>query len=494
MAMLELDATAIYVALPQMARSLGGTPAELQWVISVYALTLASLVLFFGSLADYWGHRRLLIVGLASFTVASLGAAMSANVGVLIASRVAQGIGGAMIFAVSPAILARTFRTAKSSYAFGLFAAAAGIAVALGPLVGGVLVQLAGWRFVFAANVPVGIIALLLAAIRLGESPGKRLSVFSWLKGSTVAVVIGMVALTGLFATSLPELALPTVVGLVALLAAVILFERTTNRTVGLLRRPSRERSFYGISAAALLGSATLSATMFLLVAYLQGVKNHSPASAGVQILPWTVAISVSSYVWSRFPNRRHTSMMLSISLAVISCGIAAGIVVDSQSSWLFMLPMMIVSGIGFGLMQPSRLLSATAGAGPTFVGKDTGLNQTFYLLGTVFGVSAISSFFQWRLYAESTERFASAVQPADLGLIVERISSGRFDPFSYQSGSVALTNFYEKANEIYLSALRGSLLLAAGFALAGAALAFVLIRSSAANAYGVGRREKDGG
>ena len=176
--MLLLDITVVNVALPDMQRDLDASFAQLQWVVDAYALTLATTVLAAGSLADIFGRRRVFTMGLVLFTAASFACGIANDAGLLIAARAVQGVGGGIMFAVSLALLANAFHGRDRGTAFGIWGATTGAAVAIGPLVGGVLTEWAGWRWIFFVNIPIGIAAIVLTLMRVDESkrpaPGPR--------------------------------------------------------------------------------------------------------------------------------------------------------------------------------------------------------------------------------------------------------------------------------------------------------------------------------
>ena len=186
--MLLLDITVVNVALPDIQRDLDASFAQLQWVVDAYALTLATTVLAAGSLADLFGRRRVFTIGLVLFTVASFGCGIANDAGVLIGARAVQGVGGGIMFAVSLALLANAFHGRERGTAFGIWGATTGAAVAIGPLVGGVLTEWAGWRWIFFVNIPIGIAAIVVTLLRVDESKSPGSARVDWL---------GTAALTG---------------------------------------------------------------------------------------------------------------------------------------------------------------------------------------------------------------------------------------------------------------------------------------------------------
>ena len=179
--MLLLDITVVNVALPDMQRDLDASFAQLQWVVDAYALTLATTVLAAGSLADIFGRRRVFTMGLVLFTAASFACGIANDAGLLIAARAVQGVGGGIMFAVSLALLANAFQGRDRGTAFGIWGATTGAAVAIGPLVGGVLTEWAGWRWIFFVNIPIGVAAIVLTLMRVDESKSPHPGRVDWL-------------------------------------------------------------------------------------------------------------------------------------------------------------------------------------------------------------------------------------------------------------------------------------------------------------------------
>ncbi|MFF5987575.1 MFS transporter [Prauserella flavalba] len=482
MGLLELDATAIYVALPQLSRMLDGSFEQLQWVVNAYALTLATLVLLFGALADRFGHRRFLLAGIALFVAASAGATAAPSVESLIAFRVGQGFGGAMIFAVTPAILAGEYGSKVRGVAFGVFTSVSGLAVAIGPLVGGLLVDFAGWRSIFLINVPVGLLLLFVVLVKTKESPGAAKRRFDWFGGASVAASVGLLTFLVLVGFSSPRM-VPFVGAALLVFAVAAVFRRwIPKRTVRVDKNPIlRKSSFYGLSLVALLGSAALSATMFLLVSYLQNVRGYAPALAGAQLLPWTIVIAASSLAFGRVAGGHRPGHTLAFSLLMLSGGVLAGLAMSPTATWLTLLPMMVISGMGVGLLQPARMTAATSMVSRDSLGEASGLNQTSYLLGTVVGVAVVGYFFRELVSNDIRGSWLSVRYPEQLPDLANAVASGRLEPPSYVLRDGFGGQFTDTVEVAFADAFRGAVSLAAGMALLGAVLALALIRNPGA-------------
>ena len=289
--MLLLDITVVNVALPDMQRDLDASFAQLQWVVDAYALTLATTVLAAGSLADIFGRRRVFTMGLVLFTAASFACGIANDAGLLIAARAVQGVGGGIMFAVSLALLANAFHGRDRGTAFGIWGATTGAAVAIGPLVGGVLTEWAGWRWIFFVNIPIGIAAIVLTLMRVDESKSPHPGRVDWL--GTAALTLSLFLLVyGLlqgneegWSSTLIRFCL---IGAAVLMAVFVVIE--LNRRDPMLDiRLFRGAGFDGAQIAAFSISASIFAAFLYLTLYLQNVLGYSPLSGGTS-LPAAVA------------------------------------------------------------------------------------------------------------------------------------------------------------------------------------------------------------
>ena len=281
--MLLLDITIVNVALPDIQRAFHASLSDLQWTIDAYALTLAAFLLTAGSLADLFGRRRLFAVGLAVFTLGSLACGLADGALTLVLARAGQGVGGAIMFATSLALIAQAFRGRERALAFGLLGAITGVAVAIGPVLGGVLTSDLSWRWIFFVNLPIGVFALLVTLTRVEESrnpAAKRPDIIGFLTFST-----GLAALTfGLISSNDDGWASLTVAGSLAaaavLLASFLVAERVQREPMfdlALLRVPT----FGGGLAAALAVNGSLFALLTYLILYFQQVLGLSQPRPG---------------------------------------------------------------------------------------------------------------------------------------------------------------------------------------------------------------------
>src|SRR5215204_1498778 len=309
--MLLLDITVVNVALPSIREDLGASFSDLQWVVDAYALTLAALVLTAGSLADRLGRRRLFAIGLGIFTVASLLCALAPDPTFLNLSRAVQGIGGAVMFAVSLALIAQEFSPGRErGMAMGVYGATIGVSVAIGPLVGGALTEGLGWESIFFINVPIGAAAIAITYTRLRETRDPKASRIDWAGLVTFSTALFLLVL-GLLRGNEEGWGSTMIVGLLAgaavLLAAFIAIE-TRVKAPMLPLHLFRNRTFTGVQLAAAAVSASMFALFLYLTFYLQGFLGHEPLEAGLRYLPLTVTnffvAAAAGVLLSRVPAR----------------------------------------------------------------------------------------------------------------------------------------------------------------------------------------------
>ena len=392
--MLLLDLTIVNVALPDIQRAFGASLSDLQWTIDAYALTLAAFLLTAGALADRLGRRRLFASGLAVFTAGSLACGLASGPLSLIVARAGQGVGGAIMFATSLALIAQAFQGRDRAVAFGLLGAITGVAVAVGPVVGGLLTSGISWRWIFFVNLPIGIVALLVTLRMVDESRNpfaKRPDVVGFATFSS-----GLAALTfGLIRSAPDGWGSTTVVAALAaaatLLTAFVVAERLQPHAMfdlALLRKPS----FDGGLIAALGVNGSLFSLLTYLILYFQQTLGLSAAETGVRFLPLTLAIFVASGAAGRLSERVPLRALIGPGFALIGGGLLLMRGVDASSAWTHFLPGMIVAGIGAGLVNVPLAATAIGVVEPARAGMASGINTTFRQVGTATGVAVLGS------------------------------------------------------------------------------------------------------
>jgi EmrB/QacA subfamily drug resistance transporter len=399
-ALLLLDVTAVNVALPALRRGLHASFSELQWVIDAYALTLAAVLLTAGSLADRFGRRRLFVIGIAVFTGASLLCAAAGTATLLDVARALQGVGGAAMFASSLAILADAYRGPARGRALGIWGAITGAALALGPLVGGALVDALGWRWIFIVNVPLGaaLVWITLTGVRESRDPrGQRIDA-GGLGSFTLACFL---LVFGLIRGNADGWGSPRIVGAFAVGAALLIafaVIELRGRAPMLDLRLFRIPAFTGTAIVAFAQSFALYPLFLFLAIYFQDLLGLSPVGTGLRLLPLTLALFLVAPISGSLTGRVPLRYLLSLGLALIGTGLLLMRTLDAASSWTVLLPGFIVGGVGIGVISPALAAAMVGVLSEDRTGLASGVNNTFRQLGIAVGIAALGAIFQHEL------------------------------------------------------------------------------------------------
>src|ERR671914_1083739 len=383
--MLLLDITVVNVALPSIREDLGASFSDLQWVIDAYTVTIAALVLTAGSLADRLGRRRVFAVGLVVFSVASLFCALAPDPTFLNLARALQGVGGAVMFAVSLALIAQEFSAGRErGMAMGMYGATIGMAVAIGPLIGGALIDSLGWESIFYLNVPIGMAAIAVTYLKLRESRDPNATRVDWAGTGTFSAALFLFVLAlvrgndeGWGSTLIVSL----LAGAVALFVAFLAIERRVKEPMlplGLFKR----RAFTGVQLAAFAVSGSLFALFLYLTLYLQNYLGYSPLEAGLRYLPITLASFVVAPIAGALLSRVQARVMLSIGLAAVGAGLLLMGGLDAGSEWTTLLGGFLVAGVAIGLLNPVIADVAVSVVPREQSGMAAGINDTVRQVG----------------------------------------------------------------------------------------------------------------
>ena len=398
--MLLIDVTVVNVALPAMARNLHTSFAALQWVVDAYALSLSSLLLGVGSVADKLGHRRAYVTSLALFAAASLACGLAPTAAVLITARAAQGIGAAGMFACTYALLGISYQGRDRGIAYGMWGAVLGASAAVGPIVGGLLTQGLSWRWIFFINLPVSAVAIVLSQrVLSGERHGvdQRIDVpgMALFTLAAAALTFGLIRANDDGWLSAPVLSL-----IAGSAVALALFVAVESRSAGgmldlsLLRRPA----FVGILLGSLLANFAAFATFAYTSLWLQSVLGLSPIEAGLTGLPLSAASFVVSAGIGRFLHSRPPGPIISVGILLIGIGgLTCAFQIGPRSSWPALLVGFILIGIGVGLSTPTLSSSAMATVPLWRGGMAAGAVTTMRQLGFTLGVAVLGTLFATR-------------------------------------------------------------------------------------------------
>jgi EmrB/QacA subfamily drug resistance transporter len=394
-AMLMLDIAVVNTALSRIAEDLDTGLSGLQWVVDAYTLALASVVLTAGSLADRFGRRRLFTIGLAVFTAASAACAASTDIVVLDAFRAVQGIGAAIMFAVSLAILANAFPDMRErAGALAAYGATIGASFAIGPLVGGALTSGLDWQWIFLINIPIGIACLWITRAKVRESSDPRAPRVDWpglasLTGGLFLLVLALLRGNDLGWGSTAIVS--ELVGAAVLLGAFIAIEaRSTHPMLPL--RLFRNPSFTGAQIAAFGISASFFAIFLYATLYLQQVLGLTAIEAGLVYLPGTILNFVVAGASSQVNERVSSRVMIAIGLSLVSAGMVLFCLAGVDSSWTIVLPGELVALFGVGLFNPSVIAVALGSAPQEQSGLAAGVNDTFRQAGIAVGVAGLGA------------------------------------------------------------------------------------------------------
>jgi EmrB/QacA subfamily drug resistance transporter len=407
--MLLLDITVVNVALPAIQRSLRSSFQDLQWVVDAYSLTLAALLLTGGALADLFGRRLLFAIGLVVFTASSAVCGLSSTPLMLNLARGVQGVGGALMFATSLALIAQAFHGRERGTAFGVFGAVTGAAVAAGPLIGGVITSAIGWEWIFFVNVPIGALAVVLTLARVAESRDPNATGVDWaglvtFSGSLFLLVFALVRGNTLGWGSAEIVAMLSAAGI--LLVLFVIAERLQERPMldlSLFKRPA----FVGASVVAFTLSSSAFAMFLYLTLYIQDVLRYSPLQAGLRFLPTTLVMFAVSPLSGRLSVRMPIRILLGVGLLFVAGGLLAMTAVTPTSGWTALVPGFVLQGIGVGLINPPLASAAIGVVPPSRSGMASGANSTFRQVGIATGIAALGAIFQHDLGAGAAVQHA---------------------------------------------------------------------------------------
>ncbi|MEU4995821.1 MFS transporter [Streptomyces sp. NPDC021622] len=392
--MLLLDVTIVVVALPDMARALNASLSDLQWVIDGYALALAALLLGVGAAADVLGRRRLNVAGTALFALASLGCGLASNADVLVAARALQGLGAAAMFATTLPLLGAAYQGRDRSVALGVWGAVSGAAAAMGPIVGGLLTEGPGWRWIFFVNLPVSVASMWMTLRVVPESKGQAGRRVDWAGTATFALFAGALTYGVVRAGSEGWTSAATTVTLAVSVLALVGFVAIERRVahplldLRLLRTPA----FTGVLLGAIGYNAAAFGLMPYLSIWLQTVLGMSPVTGSLVMLPLAAMSFMVAAVGGRMLHGVPARLTIGVGLLLIGAGGIALAVLDAGSSWGALIPGLTVAGVGTGLVAPGLAGAALAAVPAANSGMAGGAVNTFRQLGYALGVAVFGT------------------------------------------------------------------------------------------------------
>lgn len=413
--MAALDTLVVATALTTIQQDLGASVEELEWTVNAYNLTFAVLLMTAAAAGDRLGRRRMFAAGLALFSVASAACALSDGVGALIAARVAQGAGAALILTLSLALVSAAFPPERRGLAIGVLEGLTGLAVALGPLVGGAVAEGLAWQAIFWLNVPIGLVAIPLALWKLPESFGPDTSFdlrgLLLVTGGALGVVWGLVR-GNASGWGSGEIVV-ALVGGVALLMAFVAWEARAAQPM-LPLRFFRSRAFSAGNAAIFFTFAALFAAVFFFAQLLQTVLGYGPLDAGLRLLPWTITLFFCAPLAGALTAKIGERPLMVAGLLLQAVGFLwIATVAEAGMAYGALVVPLVVAGCGVSMALPAVQNSVVSAVGHDEVGKAAGTNSTMRELGGVFGIAVVVALFAGTGSVSSAEDFVAGFGPA---------------------------------------------------------------------------------
>ena len=438
--MIMLDNTVVNVALPSIQRDLGIGLSELEWTVNAYALTFAVFMLTGGKLADFLGRRRIFLLGLAIFTVSSFLCGLATSGEMLIGARTLQGIGAALMMPATLSIISATFPPHQRGMAIGVWAGVSAMALAIGPLIGGLITEHIDWSWIFFVNVPIGVLGLIVGRLVIDESRDTSAEQRLDLPG-LVASGVGLFALTfALIEANSYGWTDPVIIGLFVLSAvsivAFVLLERH-QRSPLLDLSLFRSSTFAGANVVALLTTLAMFGVFFFMSIYMQNILGYSATKTGAAFLPMTILIILIAPVAGKSSDRIGSRALMTTGMLLLATSLVLFSRLGLDSRFWDILPGLILGGFGIALVMTPMTAAALGSVPVEKSGVGSGVLNTFRQVGGALGIAVMG---------------AIVASYVDLG-------GGRPDPSSFIDG--------------FQAALRVS----AGFALLGAVIAFATIR-----------------
>jgi len=393
--MIMLDNTIVNVALPSIERDLHMSISSLEWVVTAYALTFAALLITGGKLGDYYGRRKMFTLGLAVFTLASLACGFAPNPGFLIAMRAVQGVGSALMNPATLSIITATFEPRERGRAIGIWAGVSAMALAIGPLLGGLIVDNLNWNWIFFVNVPVGVVGIVVSQLVIRESRDTSHEQSIDIPG-LVTSGLGLLALCyALIEGNKHGWASAEIVGLfaasVVLIAAFVVLEMR-QRLPMLDLSLFRIASFSGANTVALLVSLGMFGVFFYVSLYVQNILGYSPTKAGATFLPMTLLIIFIAPLAGNFSDKIGSRWLMGAGMTLLGLSLLLYLRVGVHSSYVSLLPQLVLGGVGMALTMSPMTSAAMASVPVDKAGVGSGVLNSFRQVGGSLGIALMGA------------------------------------------------------------------------------------------------------
>jgi EmrB/QacA subfamily drug resistance transporter len=448
--MIMLDNTVVNVALPSIQRDLNTGLSELEWIVTGYALTFAALMLIGGKVADAYGRRLVFVVGIAVFTLASLWCGLADSGSMLITARIVQGVGAALMNPATLSIIAATFPPRERGTAIGIWAGVSALALAIGPLAGGLITEHLDWSWIFFINVPVGILGIAASFVFIDESRDEtheRLDI-----PGLATSAIGLFSLTyalieaNTYGWGSPRIVGAFVVAAVAL-GAFILLERY-QRAPMLPLELFRNRTYTGANSVILLVALAMFGVFFFVSLYMQQILRYSPVEAGAAFLPMTLLIVIVAPLAGRMTDRVGSRAFMTTGMALLAVQLLYFSRLGSDATYWQLLPAMIIGGIGMASTMTPSAAAATRSVPVDKAGVGSAVLNAFRQVGGSVGIALMGA------------------------IMASKAGGARPEP-----GAVLTPAQREEFVSRFMDGFQSALMVGAFIAFAGAIVAFALVR-----------------
>ncbi len=482
--MAMLDNTVVNIALPTLSRDLGAGVSGLQWIVDGYVLAFASLLLTGGILGDRYGRKRMFLTGLAVFTLSSLACGLAANTSQLIAFRAMQGVGAALLMPGTLSILTVTFPAHERAKAIGIWAGVSGLALALGPTVGGWMVEHVGWESIFFLNVPIGTLGFIIGSRVIRESRAEQLRRLDL--GGLGLGTAGLFSVTyGLIEANQLGWGDPLIVGALvaaaAFFVAFVAYERRTDHAMlplSFFRIPA----FSAGASVAFAVSLGMFGTFFFASLYMQLVRGYDAFGTGLRFLPLTAMVIIAAPNAGRLASKYGSRWPMVIGLTLAGAGLILQTQIHIGTSFGYLIPIFMIMGIGMGSTMTPMTAAVMNAVGPARAGLGSATTNTAREVGGVFGIALLGTLLTTKLKSSLTAAVAGlGLAPGAERAIVETAGHGRFDPSIVANLPPAKQLAVQQAfGSSFLDGFHLAVLIAGLVLLAGAVIAWRFIPSGA--------------
>ena len=479
--LLMIDFYGIVVALPAIGDDLGGSTGELGWVVNAFAVGSSAPVLALGRLADLKGRKKVVAIGVVGFAACSLGAALAPNLPLLIVARGLAGVSGSMFFAASLAIVSNAFAADRRSTAIGLWGGVGGIGSAIGPLLAGVIIDQASWRWFFAMNVPFLLVSAVLVLRYVTESRDETVAAVDWrgfalVTAALVLVVVGLQQAVSVGLTA-PFVLAATGAGLVLLVVFALVEQRTTDPLVELAL--FKRRAYAAPASLAFLANWAFGVVMFFLTLYLQEIVGDDAGTTGAVFVTYSLPFALVGAVSGLAARRLGARPVLAGAMGLLAAGTATFVGIDSADAMTLVIVGLVITGIGQGLVFNQSTAAAMASIEPAKAGVASGMVNTVRMVGYSVGV-ALTSVLVTRV---ADDQITAAAADRGLTLTADQLATARDSLSGSQASRTALgdlgptvrTAADDVVQEAFLTGFRAGMILTVGVCVVGVAVALAV-------------------